>query len=95
MAVVACPPAVDRSKWNGPYTGDEDETEPLKDAWGQPLRYLNPGKKKPEWFDLWSIGPDGVDGTGDDIYAKKGWEWETSSHPIGNSPTGLPLRSSD
>lgn len=47
--------------WDGPYM----EREPI-DPWGKPYQYRYPsihGKK----FDLWSFGPDGKDGTDDDI----------------------------
>ena len=37
------------------------------DAWGHPLRYQCPGTHNPAAYDLWSRGPDGDDGTADDI----------------------------
>ena len=37
------------------------------DPWGHPYRYLEAGVHNPDSFDLWSAGPDGVDGTEDDI----------------------------
>lgn len=44
---------------------------PLKklgdDPWGQPYRYRFPGKENPGSYDIWSIGPDGKDGTTDDV----------------------------
>ncbi len=55
------------AKWRGPYVEDAGT---LKDAWGRPLRYKSPGVKNPGQYDLWSTGPDGVDGTADDI---KNW----------------------
>jgi len=39
----------------------------LLDPWGHPYQYKNPGAKRPYSFDLWSTGPDGKDGTEDDI----------------------------
>lgn len=38
----------------------------LTDPWGQPFQYRIPGTNNPHSFDLWSVGPDGVEG-GDDI----------------------------
>ena len=38
----------------------------LKDPWDQPFQYVIPGEHNPQTFDIWSIGPDGVEG-GDDI----------------------------
>ncbi len=50
-------------KWNGPYL---DSQVPL-DPWGNPYRYESPGKQQTDWPDIWSYGPDGMDGTEDDI----------------------------
>lgn len=47
----------------------EDEivdTEPL-DAWGEPLLFRCPAEKGRGVADIWSKGPDGEDGTADDI----------------------------
>ena len=43
----------------------------LEDPWGQPIQYRAPGEHNPYSFDLWSYGPDGVEG-GDDIV-----NWDT------------------
>jgi len=37
------------------------------DYWFHPLRYRCSGARNPEAFDVWSAGPDGIDGTPDDI----------------------------
>lgn len=38
------------------------------DAWGRPLRIaFAAGTYGPAWFGIWSAGPDGIDGTADDI----------------------------
>lgn len=42
------------------------ESVPM-DGWGHPYRYAAPGKHSTNSYDLWSVGPDGVDGTSDDI----------------------------
>lgn len=41
--------------------------EALTDPWGRPYQYRNPGKKDPAGYDLYSLGPDGVEGTPDDV----------------------------
>lgn len=41
--------------------------EALSDPWGRPYQYRNPGKKDPAGYDLYSLGPDGVEGTPDDV----------------------------
>jgi type II secretion system protein G len=37
------------------------------DPWGHPYKYVRPGQHNPKGFDLYSFGPDGMDGTADDI----------------------------
>lgn len=49
---------------NKPYIEDARR---LLDAWGNPLQYRVPGVHNAGSFDLWSMGPDGVSGTADDI----------------------------
>jgi general secretion pathway protein G len=49
-------------RWAGPYL----ERMPL-DSWDREFKYAAPGKHNPNSFDLWSVGPDGQDGTDDDI----------------------------
>jgi general secretion pathway protein G len=51
------------AKWDGPYL---DKPIPL-DPWSNPFQYLSPGKHNPKSYDIWSYGPDGVNGTQDDI----------------------------
>lgn len=58
----------DSGKWKGPYM--EGTPEELRDPWGQPFRYEFPGKFNEKSYDLWSVGPDGKDGTDDDV---KNW----------------------
>jgi general secretion pathway protein G len=49
-------------KWGGPYM------EQLKaDPWGAEYQYSAQGKKNTDKFDFWSNGPDGQNGTDDDI----------------------------
>ena len=53
------------TSWKGPYLrkGVPD------DAWGRPYVYKSPGEH--DDFDVYSIGADGIEGTGDDICS---WE---------------------
>ncbi len=53
--------AGESSKWNGPYV----ESLP-DDPWGQEYRYVFPGKKNTDKYDLFSLGSDGVE-SADDI----------------------------
>lgn len=50
------------NNWNGPYL----EKEPL-DPWKNPYQYKGPGSHNTTEYDLYSLGPDGVDGTEDDV----------------------------
>jgi|WetSurMetagenome_2_1015567.scaffolds.fasta_scaffold394043_1 general secretion pathway protein G len=49
--------------WSGPYL---KKIVPL-DLWGRPYRYRCPGEHNPDSYDLWSDGPDGTEGTDDDV----------------------------
>ena len=53
-------PTGDLVNWGGPYL---DKPVPL-DPWGNPYQYALMG---PEEYRIWSWGPDGVDGSADDI----------------------------
>ena len=48
--------------WHGPYL----DKLPV-DPWGNPYIYYYPGKHNPNSYDLLSVGPDGKEGTDDDI----------------------------
>jgi len=53
------------AKWRGPYITD---LKKLKDSWGNELQYARDGEFNGEGkYDLWSMGPDGEDGSDDDI----------------------------
>lgn len=41
--------------------------EALMDPWGHKYQYRNPGKSNPQSYDVFSLGPDGQEGTADDI----------------------------
>ncbi len=51
-------------RWKGPYLKDD---KALTDGFSHPYGYKFPGTHNPSKYDLWSFGPDGVDGTADDI----------------------------
>jgi general secretion pathway protein G len=44
------------------------------DPWGQEYKYRNPAQRSKDGYDVWSVGPDGQDGTDDDI-----GNWKSSS----------------
>lgn len=59
-------------KWNGPFFNPEITLHPLNlelplDPWGHAYLYRAPGIHNPNGIDVWSAGPDGIDGTPDDI----------------------------
>ena len=58
------------SGWRGPYVRIKEENiegGALKDPWGNGYVYANPGVHNTSSFDIYSLGPDGTAGTGDDI----------------------------
>ncbi len=60
-ALRTAPPGATR--WKGPYL---KKKVPL-DPWEKPYVYRSPGQHNREDYDLFSYGPDGVEGGGDDI----------------------------
>jgi general secretion pathway protein G len=63
QALIEMPAGADATKWRGPYL-----TKGLpKDPWGNDYRIATPGTHPPAPFDVWSPGPDGADGTADDV----------------------------
>ena len=54
--------------WRGPYL----KKGSLRDPWGNPYRYAAPGTHNTD-YDLFSLGPNGTEGGGDDIV---NWEDE-------------------
>ena len=50
--------------WKGPYL---KKNEIPQDPWGKPYAYVYPGTHNTSGYDLYSIGPDGQEGTDDDI----------------------------
>lgn len=56
------------SKWKGPYLKDRAG---LIDPWQNEYQYERDGKHNVNAVDLWSNGPDGIEGNDDDI---KNWK---------------------
>ncbi|MFH1892341.1 MAG: type II secretion system major pseudopilin GspG [Candidatus Zixiibacteriota bacterium] len=56
------------SNWRGPYIKN---AKLPRDPWGNPYRFVSPGAHNTLGYDLYSVGPDGIEGTEDDI---KNWE---------------------
>jgi len=54
------------AKWHGPYL----DRLPV-DPWDNPYVYYYPGKHSTNSYDLLSVGPDGKEGTKDDIVSWK------------------------
>lgn len=52
------------AKWTGPYLND---AQGLNDPWTHPFVYRFPGDHNEGKFDLYSLGPNGIDGDEDDI----------------------------
>lgn len=52
------------AQWQGPYLDSQIPTDP----WGRPYQYeYPPTRNTSDVPDIWSVGPDGEDGTEDDI----------------------------
>ena len=60
-ALLEAPEAVS-DRWKGPYV----RNLPL-DPWGNAYQYRQPAAKSKDGYDVWSMGPDGKNGTEDDI----------------------------
>ncbi len=61
LAALRAQPAGVES-WKGPYL----KRDPL-DPWSRAYRYIYPGARNPQDYDLYSVGPDGTEGTSDDV----------------------------
>jgi general secretion pathway protein G len=59
-------PANGADHWHGPYVELTGNKLPL-DPWNEPYQYLHPGNKNKDSYDLFSKGPDKIEGTADDI----------------------------
>jgi general secretion pathway protein G len=52
----------DLDNWHGPYV---DRQQIAADPWGNGFVYRYPGQHNPDGYDLYSMGPDGREGTDD------------------------------
>lgn len=64
LQALVSAPGNKSDRWRGPYI--EGAKLPL-DPWGEPYQYRYPGVKNKGGYDLWSKGPDKIDGNEDDI----------------------------
>lgn len=64
LLVLVEKPGDGAKSWQGPYL-DGNAIPP--DQWGNAWNYRYPGQHRSDGFDLWSNGPDGREGGGDDI----------------------------
>jgi len=60
-ALVTCPADL-LATWHGPYIDKIPS-----DKWGHEYRYCFPSGTDPTTFELHDVGPDGIDGTADDV----------------------------
>lgn len=72
LKALVTAPSGKADRWRGPYVTEGGI--PL-DPWKRPYQYRYPGVKNKNGYDLWSSGPDGQDGTADDI---GNWATETA-----------------
>jgi general secretion pathway protein G len=63
---LVSPPSDQRAaaRWSGPYI---QANKDLIDPWGNPYKFNPKGTKSGIDFDVYSLGPDGQDGSDDDI----------------------------
>ena len=66
LQALVTAPANKSDRWRGPYV-KEGTKVPILDPWGEPYQYRYPGVKTKGGYDLWSKGPDKIDGNEDDI----------------------------
>ena len=59
--------------WRGPYL----KKSLPRDPWNCPYKYICPGIQNKNDYDLYSLGPDGLEGTKDDI---KNWHEESPAN---------------
>lgn len=52
-----------QAAWKGPYLRRGVPVDP----WGNPYQYRSPGLRNTRSYDVWSYGPDGVEGGEDEI----------------------------
>jgi general secretion pathway protein G len=66
LEALVTPPAARADRWRGPYIEAPGGRLPL-DPWGEPYVYRYPGVNNRGSYDIFSKGPDRIEGTADDI----------------------------
>jgi len=66
LAALITAPAGKAERWRGPYIDVAGGKVPT-DPWLEPYRYRFPGTKNKGGYDLYSVGPDKIEGSEDDI----------------------------
>jgi general secretion pathway protein G len=66
LGALLAAPAAAADRWHGPYADVPGGKLPL-DPWGESYQYRFPGVKNKASYDLFSKGPDKLEGTEDDI----------------------------
>ncbi len=66
LEALVSAPSSRADRWKGPYIDAKGGKVPL-DPWGEPYGYRYPGTKNTGGYDVFSKGPDKVEGTEDDI----------------------------
>jgi len=67
-ALIERPANTPEGRWGGPYI--HDTAARPRDPWGNEYQYASPASRSGSTtrnFEIWSFGPDRMDGTGDDI----------------------------
>lgn len=67
LAALLKAPAKTTYIWKGPYLDFSPLDKFPLDPWGHEYFYRQPGTHNPERYDFFSAGPDGKEGTADDI----------------------------
>lgn len=66
LQALVTPPANKADTWKGPYIETPGGKLPV-DPWQEPYIYRFPGVKSKDGYDLFSKGPDKIEGNADDI----------------------------
>lgn len=81
------------TRWDGPYVNQESIP---KDPWGNDYQYeYPPTRGTGDYPDIWSLGPDGQDGTEDDIVSWSNTDGGSSDATMGGSESQSSSRRSD
>jgi type II secretion system protein G len=76
------------TEWRGPYIRSKANDGKIDDPWGRPYVYRCPGKGVAQSFDMLSLGPDGKEGTADDVRGKAMKTPAPAGGPVSVAPSG-------